>query len=60
MSNEYYYLDGNNQKGPISKEQLKSAVKPDTLVWSEDMEDWKPAKEVAELKSMLKKPPPII
>jgi len=59
MSQEFFYLDGDNQKGPVSKEQLKSVVKPDTFVWSEGMADWKQAKDVTDLKAVLNKPPAI-
>lgn len=64
MSKQYYYLDGKDQKGPLSIEKLNDVgIKPDTLVWSDDMENWKPAKEVSELADIIKKlppPPPII
>jgi hypothetical protein len=64
MSKQYYYLDGKDQKGPLSIEKLNDVgIKPDTLVWSDDMENWKPAKEVPELADIIKKlppPPPII
>lgn len=60
----FYYLDGKDQKGPLNIEQLKDVgIKPDTLVWSEDMDSWKPAKEVVELTDVIRKlppPPPII
>ena len=64
MTKQYYYLDGKDQKGPLSLEKLKDVgIKPETLVWSDDMEKWKPAKEVSELADIIKKlppPPPII
>lgn len=64
MDKEYYYLDEKEQKGPFSIEQLKTVgLKPDTLVWTEDFENWKPVREVEELKVLLKKtppPPPIV
>jgi hypothetical protein len=50
MNKEYYYHDGNKQKGPLNASQLKSlGLKPDTLIWSEGFEDWKPLREVKEL-----------
>jgi len=59
MNREYYYLDSNEQKGPLHIDQLKSVgLKPDTFVWSEGFDDWKPAKEVEELKIMFIKIPP--
>jgi len=64
MNKQFYYLDGKDQKGPLDIEQLNDVgIKPDTLVWSDDMENWKPAKDVSELALIIKKlppPPPII
>jgi hypothetical protein len=64
MEKEFYYLDEKEQKGPFSIDQLKTVgLKPDTLVWADGFENWKPVKEVEELKELLKKtppPPPII
>lgn len=59
MQKEYYYIDGKEQKGPYSIEQLKTVgLKRDTLVWTEDFENWKAVWEVEELKILLKKTPP--
>ncbi|MFN4076142.1 MAG: DUF4339 domain-containing protein [Cloacibacterium sp.] len=64
MEREFYYLDEKEQKGPFSIDQLKTVgLKPDTLVWTDGFENWKPVKDVEELKGLLKKtppPPPII
>lgn len=65
MNKEYYYLDGKEQKGPYSIDQLKTLnLKSDTLIWEENFDDWQPLKEIDELKVLLKKtpppPPPII
>jgi hypothetical protein len=64
MEKEFYYLDEKEQKGPFSIDQLRTVgLKPDTLVWADGFENWKPVKEVEELKGLLKKtppPPPII
>ena len=61
---EFYYLDGKEQKGPLTFDELKSVgLKPDTFVWTERLDNWKPAKEVDELTILLRKtppPPPII
>ena len=56
---EYCYLGENDeQKGPLSIDGLKSAeLTPDTWVWTEGFADWKPAKEVDELKILFKAPP---
>lgn len=64
MQTDYYYLDGKDQKGPLTVEQLKTVgLKPDTLVWADSFDSWKQAKDVPELSSLLKKlppPPPIV
>lgn len=64
MEKEFYYLDEKEQKGPFTIDQLKTVgLKPDTLVWTDGFENWKPVKDVEELKGLLKKtppPPPII
>ena len=60
MNREYYFLDGDVQKGPLSIEQLKAiGVKSDTYVWAEGMSDWQPAKEVDDFKSIFSQPPPL-
>lgn len=64
MEKEFYYLDEKEQKGPFNIDQLRTVgLKPDTLVWTDGFENWKPVREVEELKGLLKKtppPPPII
>src|SRR5690606_11828193 len=46
----YYYLDGLEKKGPYTVEELKVRnLKPETLVFSEEMENWKPIKEIESL-----------
>ena len=46
----YYSLDGQDKKGPVDESQLISlGVKRDTLVWSENMNDWTPAGNVPAL-----------
>ena len=64
MNKEFYYLDGKEQKGPYSIDQLKELnLKSDTLIWEESFDNWKPLRDVEELKVLLRKtppPPPII
>ena len=64
MDKEYYILEEKEQKGPFTFEQLKKfGLNATTLVWTDGMENWKPLKEITELKDLLKKtppPPPII
>ena len=64
MNKLYYYVDGADQKGPLAADQLKSVgITPDTLVWAEGFDNWKPAKEVDELSIVIMgtapPPPPI-
>jgi len=58
---KYYLHNGQENIGPFDKEQLKEQkINKDTPVWSEDMNDWKKAGEVDELKIILLTiPPPI-
>ena len=59
LTKEFYYLEGNEQKGPMGIDQLKTVgLKSETLVWTEGLDDWKPAKEVEELKILIMKTPP--
>ena len=60
MAQVFYYLDNNNaQKGPFDIDRLKSVgLKSNTLVWTEGFGDWKPASEVAVLKSFVSNLPP--
>jgi len=64
MDKEFYYLEGKEQKGPFTVDQLKTLrLMPDTLVWTDEFDNWKSAKDVEELKGILRKmppPPPII
>jgi len=49
---EWYYSDGGLRVGPVSEDDLSSRLargilRPDTPVWCEGMEDWRPLGEVA-------------
>jgi hypothetical protein len=56
---EYYIHKGEDNSGPFNIEELKNQkITKDTLVWSNDMEDFKKAGEIDELKSILSKNPP--
>ena len=63
MFKDFFYLSSNNeQKGPVSIDHLKSVgIKSDTLVWTEGLDNWKPAKEVEALKNLFvtASPPPL-
>ena len=48
---QWYYVHGGERQGPVDRGSLDSLVRsgglsPDDLVWSEGMQDWKPAREV--------------
>lgn len=51
---EWWYAEGNEQKGPVSLEQIRElgstgVIQADTLVWHSGMAGWTPAGRVAEL-----------
>lgn len=50
--NRYFYIDNSGkQQGSFTPEELRAEnIKKDTLVWTNEMDDWKPANEVEELK----------
>lgn len=57
MADEWYYLVGQRQVGPVSREEVRSAVQrgeisPASYVWSEGMEQWAPAASVPGLLEM--------
>jgi hypothetical protein len=50
----WYYTRGDSENGPVSTPQIKALasagkIRPDDLVWKEGMENWAPARNVAEL-----------
>jgi cell division protein FtsB len=55
----YYLHNGIESSGPFGLEELKNKkITRTTPVWCEGMEDWKPAGEIEELKSILHVIPP--
>lgn len=51
---EYYLHNGENNIGPFNLVELKDQkITKDTPIWSSDMQDWKKAGEINELKSVL-------
>ena len=58
---EYYIHNGKDNRGPFNIEELKDQkITKDTPVWSNDIQDWKKAGEVDELKSILSNNPPLL
>ncbi len=55
MSQDWYYAIGEDRKGPVSLRELRDlvdegTVRPADLVWNDDMDDWKEARRVDELR----------
>ena len=50
---QYYIIRNEQQAGPYTLDELAAmGITPDTIVWTEDMTDWAPAREVSELNSL--------
>ena len=59
MIKEYFYIEDENQIGPLTKEELVSKISPETLVWFEGLDNWKKASEIDEFINFKSVPPPI-
>ena len=58
MRKIYYYVEDNQQKGPYSLNDLKDKViMPDTFIWADGFDNWKLAKNIEELSSIVRKIP---
>lgn len=56
---DYFYIDSNNQTKNVSgKDELLSIIDRDTLIWFEDLSEWKKAADVFTV-YYGKTPPPI-
>ena len=56
---QYFYLEGQEQRGPFSLEELHDQnISRQTLVWASHMQDWQPAGTVAELQPLFSTSPP--
>ncbi|MEL7119764.1 MAG: CD225/dispanin family protein [Bacteroidota bacterium] len=54
---QYYYSDGQERFGPFSLEELRTKyLTASTLVWHEELDDWKRADQLEELKSLFEVP----
>ncbi len=59
MDKEYFIIQNNIKTGPLTFEQLINInIKPDTLVWTDGMPDWKQCKELEEFNIIFKNIPP--
>ena len=50
---EYYILIGTEQQGPLSTEDLRGRVTPQTYVWREGLPDWIRTGDLPELSGLL-------
>lgn len=58
MDKKFYYLDKKEQKGPFTVNELKTFdLLPNTLVWTDEFENWKQLKDVEEFHFFSKTPP---
>lgn len=56
MGHYYFYSDGRNQFGPVSKEELKrKGIAKGILVWHEGLTEWIKAGDLAELEDLFPK-----
>ena len=56
---KYYYLYGQDKKGPFSLDDLKlEDLSKDTLIWYSGLKDWVPASQIEEFVEILKVTPP--
>lgn len=62
MSQQWFYLEGQEQRGPLTWQELSQkarsgALRPEQLVWTEGMTDWTPGREIQGLFAMPPPPP---
>ena len=58
---KYFYSNNDEKKGPFNFDELRNEdILPDTLIWFEGLDDWKVAKELKEMSSILELVPPPI
>lgn len=47
---KYFYTDGRNNYGPFTIDELKEkGISQETMVWFQELDEWKPAGEIPEL-----------
>lgn len=60
MAKKYFIVDGGNKIGPLNLDEMEGKLYPETLVWHDELDDWKNADQLPELQDMIiKLPPPI-
>lgn len=56
---KYFYSNAQEKEGPVTLEELKQKdIQPKTLIWHEELDDWKEAKNIEELKEIFELSPP--
>lgn len=56
---DYYLFVKNEKKGPFSLEELpRHGLSRNSMIWTADFDNWKPATEIPELQEMLNAIPP--
>lgn len=56
---KYFYTDGTEKFGPFTLEELKEKnISRETQVWFQELEDWRAAGELTELKELFNFSPP--
>ena len=53
MGKTYYYRQGEQQIGPVTLDQMRGAVTPDTYVWAEGMSSWQQISQLPDLQTQL-------
>ncbi len=54
---QYYYSDGQERFGPFTLEELHAkSLSKDTLIWYEELDDWKKAGDLPELAPLFEMP----
>lgn len=53
MEKMYYYRNGDQQYGPVSIDQMRGVVTPDTYVWAEGMANWQQISQLPDLQTQL-------
>lgn len=58
-SKQYYLLENSQKIGPFTIDELKEEnIKPNTLVWSKNLNEWTNARKIDELEEIIMPPIP--
>ncbi|MBO4373390.1 MAG: DUF4339 domain-containing protein, partial [Bacteroidales bacterium] len=53
MEKNYYYRVGEQQIGPVSLDQMRGNVSPNTYVWADGMANWQTISQLPDLMMQL-------